>query len=773
MTATLSRTHVKSPSRPPSDTAADMGRPAERRQRRRWPWLVGVVLVAALTTAHLVLGHFMRVPIIQPDELGYINNAHYLTRGGLKPSVQYYPGFSLLLMPVWLFTKDPLHVWRAALVINSVLAGAGGVVTWTLCGRLAPNLTGWRRLLVTATVCAYPAFLLFSNLALSECLFALLFGVTVLLAGRAFAGGSNAWWAATGVATGSLALVHPRGYAVVIAIAVMAFVSLRPWAAGPDERSVAARASSLLTLAAGTTLSLGITQLLVSSTRGGTIKGFVVYQPDSIISKSLSAHGAASLVWEIAGQFFYLSVATAGLVPLGLFFGLRSLHAAARRQRPDRSPATMARAFAAVAFLGVWALSSLFMNLGERADKLIYGRYNEGVIAPLLVIALAEILAPERLRRFSSRAFAARRWLVVGAFSIGASGAGLAYGRTTAQLHGEYNPINTLGLFSILHHYSGAINVLGIAVAGIGALALLAVVSWKLPSLAAVVLAAAFVGTAVHAQASYLVPGTRARAEQNVMAGTIGLLNTDLEVTEPCIGYDATAATAYNFFATSFLLPDQNFEWFDATSGAAPCGPLVISGHRDFATHYPGARIVTFEQDVDEALWALPGPVQDQLDLAGWLLPAQTPGVLPEDARHASLTVAPKSGGTASPTVIAAGAVHKVQILATHDHAGAPWPDEAGLGQGTYAVRLVADWFTPDSLPGSAAQAGSPVSTIDVALPRTVLPGETAEITLPLTARAADGTALPPGNYKVRVVMLQEQAPSFTDPGLVLDVTVR
>ena len=769
MTATLTRTPVQPTSGRPANMSADATRPHTQTRGRRWPWLVGIVLVAVLVGGHLLLGHFMRVPIIHPDELGYINNAHYLTRGGLKPTVQYYPGFSLLLVPVWLVTSDPLHVWRTALIINSALAGAAGIVTWTLCGRLASNLTGWRRLLVTATVSAYPAFLLYSNLALSECLFAFLFGVTVLLGARAFAGGSNGWWAATGVATGALALVHPRGYAVVAAIAIMAMVSLRPWRAGTSERPLAVRLSALLTLAAGTTFSLGVTQLLVSTTRGGAIKGFVVYQPDSIISKSLTAHGAASLVWEIAGQFFYLSVATVGLVPLGLFFGLRALHAVARDKRPDRSPATMARAFAAVAFLGVWALSSLFMNLGERADKLIYGRYNEGVIAPLLVIALAEILAPERLRRFSSRAFAARRWLVIGTFSIGASGAALAYGRSAAELHAEYNPINTLGLFSPLHHYSGTINVLALTGIGIGALVLVAVAALRLPGLAALVLAAAFLATSIQAEASYLVPGSRARAEQNVIAGTINLLSSDLEISEPCLGYDPTAATSFNFFATSFLLPAQRFEWFDATKGATPCGPLVISGHRDFAARYPGARIVTFEQDVDEALWALPGSTQDQLALAGWLLPAQTPGELPEDARHASLSVVDAAG----PTVVAAGASRKIQILATHDHAGAPWPDDGGLGQGIYAVRLGASWFTPDQLPARADELGQPLEQTDVALTRTVLPGQTATITLPLVARAQDGTPLAAGNYKVRIVMLQEQAPAFTDQGLVLDVVVR
>ena len=751
MTATLTRPPVE----PPHGLAVAMAPPATAPKRHRI-WLLGVLLVAALAAVHLLLGWPMRGPIIQPDELGYIANAHFFTRGGLKPIVQYYPGFSLLLLPAWLFTKDPLQVWRYAIVVNALLAAGAGVLTWMLCGRLAPNLHGRRRLLVVGAVSLYPAFLLYSNLALSECLFVVLFGLVVLLAGRAFSGAHSGWWAGLGVATGALPLVHPRGYAVVAAVGVMAIVALRPW----RGEARATKLSSLLNLAAGGTLGLGVTELLVKATHGATLTGFAVYQPEGIVSRSLTAAGAMSLVWELAGQFFYLSLATLGLLPLGLFFGLRALHAMVKGK--DQTAATAARAFAAVAFLGVWVLSSMFMNLGDRTDKLIYGRYNEGVIAPLLVIALAEVLAPARRRRFSSRAFAARRWLVIGALSIGVSGAALAYGRSAAELHEPFNAVNTLGLFTLLHHYAGVIDVFAFAAVGFAVVAVLAIASWKAPVVVVVAIAGIFLATSLQAQTTYLVPGTQARAEQTVIATTLARASNELGINAPCIGYDPTDSTMFNFFATSFLLPDQRFAWFDGTGGGAPCGPLVLSGNRDFGTHYPGARLVTFERDASVTLWALPGPVQDALDNAGWLLPQQTPGVLPDEALHASLSAAPSA-----PPPIPSGAIRDIHVLANHDQGGSPWPDEGGLGQGAFAVRLLASWFTPDQL-----DSGKPFRQTEVALPETVLPGGTANLTVPLIARAADGSALPPGQYKVRVALYQEQAAPFSDNGLVLDVVV-
>jgi hypothetical protein len=613
---------------------------------------------------------------------------------------------------------------------------------------------------VAGLVCLYPPFLLYSNLALAECLFVLLFGVVVLLAGRAFAGGSLGWWGALGLAGGALALVHPRGFAVVVAVALMSLLALRTWRAWPSG----------VALAAGITLSLGISRVVVTATRGPIITGFSAYQPDSIISKSLSAHGAASLLWEAAGQFFYLSVATVGLVPLGLFLGLRSLRGVVHGQR---SAANMARGFAALSFLGVWALSSLFMNLGDRADKLIYGRYNEGVIAPLLIIALAEILSPGRLRRFADRAargFAARRWLVLGTLSTVLSAAALYHGRSRAALHGDLNPINVLALYPLLHHYNDAIEVASFAAVGVAVLFLLALIAWRAPWVTAVLLAAIFVATTMQAETAYLVPGSRARGAQDVIVDTLTRASSQLGLNEPCIGYDPTAATDFNYFETEFRLPAQRFVWFNGSAGATPCGPLVISGNPSFATRYPGARLVTFEEDVDQSLWALPGTVQDRLAAAGWLLPSQTPGELPATAREASLFVPGAEGAT---TTLRSGATTTVRVLATHEGAGAPWPTDADLHQGTFAVRLSVGWYTPEDLPVGAGLRGNPLRITDVALPRTVLPGETATLSVPLTARTQSGSALAAGLYKVRVLVFQEGAAPFTDPGVVLDVVVR
>src|SRR5438445_13381693 len=114
--------------RPRASTRSDV-----RAGRWRWPAaLFGVTVVV-----HLALVHGMRAPIIHTDEYAYLDIARYLAHGGRLPRADYYPGYSLTLLPVALLTKDPLTLYRGALVVNALLAGVTTVLAYVLAARLA------------------------------------------------------------------------------------------------------------------------------------------------------------------------------------------------------------------------------------------------------------------------------------------------------------------------------------------------------------------------------------------------------------------------------------------------------------------------------------------------------------------------------------------------------------------------------------------------------------------------------------------------------------
>ncbi|GAC1310502.1 MAG: hypothetical protein NVSMB16_07130 [Acidimicrobiales bacterium] len=744
--------------------------------------VVGLASVAALIGIHLVLSAPMRVPIIHPDELGYLENARFLARGGLRSETEYYPGFSLLLVPLWWLGAAPLTIYRQTLGLEAVLAGLSGWATWRLTPRLTPGLSGWRRLILVAVVSVYPPFLLFGDFALAETAFAAVFAVVVLAAASALPGRRPSRWALLGVTSGLLTLVHPRGLAVVVAAGIAGLVVLgfRRTSLGP-----------LLAMAGGMAVSLALTRWLVTYVKGPASNGFAAYRPDGIISKSLSLHGAGSLIAELGGQLFYLSVATVGLVPLGLLVGGRAV---VRTLRGDRTPWVLTQAFATIAFCGVWALSSLFMNLGDRADKLIYGRYNEGVIVPLLIIALAEMLdrsAPGRARHLSPRrfrAYATRRWIAAGAGAVVVSGLFVQYGHSAAERHQTLNPVNVLALAPLLSRNANGIDpylIAGLAIVAIVAVALL---SWRLPIVAALVLVVGFAASTVDTQTRYVVPGTQARAAQDDIAEALTALRVAPGVDTSCIGYDAEKGIDYNYYNDRFLLPGQRFVWFDGSRLQSPCGTLVVSRRADFAARYPEARLIMAESYQPQSLWAVARESDatfTALSDGGWLSPpspSATGAVAlgPEALRGAVLSV--DRGG---PFTLASGASNSLRLTVAHLGGGAPWPGAAALhtGTATFAVQVAIRWY-PDADPlgnpgdyhACPSGFGGPVAHScppPVDLPQTLLPGAKATIPIRLDARDSSGRPLAAGAYRVQIGLLQQGVGSFADPPLELPVTVR
>jgi hypothetical protein len=704
----------------PSDEASP---PVPGRDRRRWPPLAvaaAALAVLAVVAAHLALMAPLRVPVIHPDELGYVQNAHYLARGGLKPTVGYYPGYSLLLVPLWWLIHAPLTVWRGALVVNAVLAGVAVVLAWCLLGRLSPGLDRrWRALIVAATA-AYPALLLFSDFSMAETAFA---------------------------------LVHPRGFAVYVAAGLIALVAL----VRLGRRSVPA----LGALAGGLAAAFVVIHVVVAALRAPA-RQFTAYSPGGILSRVETVHGFLNLVSEAGGQLFYLSVATLGLVPFGLWLAARDLRAAIGG---DRRASVLTRAFAGLAFVGVWAVSSLFMNLGTRADKLIYGRYNDGAIAPLLLIALAELARPAAgaaigLGRARLRAVAT--WVLVGAGALVVSAAFTGLGHPGSEVHGPLNPVNVIAIVPYIRHFGGKVEVLALLGVALAGLAVLAAVAVRWPAVAIAALAAGFVVLAVRTQATYILPGSRARAAENAVPLAIAALRTHTTADLSCVGWDTPSGDqSFFLYAAEFDLPEQPIVEFGAANGP-PCGPIVVSADPNFTARYPGARMITVDPYAHVALWALPGtPTSAALAAAGWLLPA-SPSPLPASARSDTLEAA-------APGPMASGGAQPLRVAVTHAAGGAPWPALLTY-QGRDAVRLSVWWQAPAGVsaaapcpvPGRSTQAAA-CQVVD--FPRVIAPGSTTAVTTRLQARAADGRPLPAGTYTVHLGLYQEGVGTFTDSG--------
>ncbi|MGH9063132.1 MAG: hypothetical protein ACRDZQ_10205, partial [Acidimicrobiales bacterium] len=275
-------------------------------------WLAPLVVVVLVGATHIWLASHMRAPVVQADEFGYLYGAHFLALGGPHPATAnyaaspYYPGYSLLLVPLWWLSRSTATVYRWALLENVVLAALTAWLAYLLAGRLAPRLGPWVRALVALVVAAYPSYLLFANIAESENLLVPAVLGICLLARRAFASREPWTWAALGLAGGLLYAVHPSALAVTVAVAAVGAWVARPWRG--HLRLPGA-------LGAGLVVGLALARALIGYvTAGGPTDtgGFL-----SALGRGLGPGGLSRLGVDAAGQLLYLLAASAGLVVLG------------------------------------------------------------------------------------------------------------------------------------------------------------------------------------------------------------------------------------------------------------------------------------------------------------------------------------------------------------------------------------------------------------------------------------------------------------------------
>ena len=344
-----------------------------------------------------------------PDEPAQLAMARFLGGGvpwTMHDHSTWQPGYATLLSPVHWFTDDPVVVHHAALALNALLGGVAAAVLVVLARRLTP-LGPWSGAAVAGMVALTPAVLFPTVLVWSESLVAVCFllaVVALLRYAETPTVGRGAW---AGIVSAAAFGTHSRMLPLaVVTIGVAVVLAVRR---ETSRRSAAAVVA--LTAAAMVAVKLYT----------GWIVDRLWDEPSSTnsLGGALShvAGAPVSTVLALAGQTWYLVVSTVGLVVYGSFVVVRAVRG---REEAIGPLAPVERAglrrrdsivLLAIAVLGV-APSVLFMADRYRPDQVVYGRYNDVVVQPVVVIGLAVLVTTTSIRR-----------IVVGAVTTGALGA--------------------------------------------------------------------------------------------------------------------------------------------------------------------------------------------------------------------------------------------------------------------------------------------------------------------------------------------------------------
>ncbi|HEY2737370.1 MAG TPA: hypothetical protein VGK45_03135, partial [Thermoanaerobaculia bacterium] len=397
------------------------------------PRLGEILISLALAVLHLALSAPLRSPMIFGDEAAHLGIARFLAARPPYPQLAspvmgwtpyYHFGYPLLLAPLARL-GGPLFLYHGALAVNALALAALYLILASFA-RQVLDLSRFDAGLAALAASLYPAFLMQGNIAWSE---SLLITVVALLpvsfyrlasfpkVGEGLApsrvGGKvlltppdppPAREGASPSPTFKLALraclfcglaaftyaVHLRALALV-PLALLAVVVL--WRLG--------RLSGKALVAAAATT--GVALLAIRAVDAVIVARLWAGSRQQVTALDLAARlgdpvGLAHSLLALAGQLWYLTVASAGLFPLGVWVLVRIVRQGNTPEKRLTAGFTLAVAAA------ILATSALFFGEFTRADAAIYGRYNEAFLAPFLVAGLAGFAALLRRHRLAAAA---------------------------------------------------------------------------------------------------------------------------------------------------------------------------------------------------------------------------------------------------------------------------------------------------------------------------------------------------------------------------------
>jgi hypothetical protein len=733
-------------------------------------WVVPLLLYAGFVSLLLFFGNGIYVPIIHGDEAGYVGNARFLTLDYKVPKYNnpYHPGYSLLIAPVFWFTSDTTAAYRAIIVLNAFILSLNILAIYFLLKKIWPDIKTHILLTITLVTCLYPTSALSSNLAMSEAGFIPFYGLTCLSAACAFDKRYWFYWVILGILAGFLYVIHPKAIAVICALVIVSI-----WVLWPLLKNIHLHISFfsglVIIIISGKYIEKYISehghwsaQISTTSTSAYSAKAFVSSQISTIDFSRLLV-----LIYEIAGQGFYLIVSTYGLFVVSLIVAF--IYFKKVFINGDKSLIAQISAFIGLSMVATWMLSSLKMYNGSRADHFIYGRYNEGVLSPFILLSLIGLLHP-----LWREIISARKWVVIVCGSFLVFGGLLFFGRTPEELSRSLNPANVLGIFPVYRVFQE----LSIIKIGLFSLALSlpfvyltrrynkSIVVWGLIGV--------FLVSSYYTGKVYFTWGARSRAKQKVVADAVNKISDNLNVDFPCINYDRTTFQFWHYFNYQFFLPRSEFRYFEPRKKPPLCSELIISGRYDINKYYPYARLITFENHFKQALWVTPGNVQKRLINKGLVFPEKFPGPLEPEAYRSEIRIHNYSKD--SLITLRKGESRNLTATVQHQGLGSPWPNRYGLGEEHSSVSLGIIWYQKISQESKERrsinnislykkrlkrlrqreQAPSRLAEYRSELPYTLFPGESVVLRIVLKPFGYDKKPLPSGEYKVVLSMVQE-----------------
>jgi hypothetical protein len=568
-------------------------------ERKRKTWLILGTCYLVLVCIHSLMVLWMKGPIYVADETGYLGNARFLIGKGVMPnmvgSAFYHAGYSLLISPAFWFSSDPKEIYIFVLVINGLLTSSLLLFLFYWLKKFFLIDTKYS-LLASFTTCLYPAFLLNSNIAVSENALIPLWILPMIFLYLMIKHESFLWGILFGFSVSFLYTVHPRSL-VLLPVSGLYLVGLTLFRILPGRITVVSFLSLLIN--SFVTRELNRYLQVLGWGGGGTPSR------SQLLGTFLDSNGMIKIMINMVGQLWYITVSTYGLWFVGFLIIVIKIwkYRSALIKREPSSAIVHGLTFYLLSCGGILITSVLFLSRFRLSgDALIYGRYNECFIAVGVAVALGVFLE-NRFNEGYRKSIGPIVILILFGLSVITLGIGVKLIKDPTITGG----IHWLGVFPVLGAirfklgFSFFTGLLGCSLYALVIILILAVAFKAKKRYGLIVLWFLFLTFTVVQYVYLLLPESK-RVESLTLPKVIRAMpNVEM------VSFDQAFKRPAELYRYQYFLPNTRFLFFNSSKPEFPETDLFITSRFSAVPSKIGARLVGLEKEGDLALWVKKG----------------------------------------------------------------------------------------------------------------------------------------------------------------------
>lgn len=335
--------------------------------------------------------HNLHQIFVLQDEFGYWATAAKFAGKdwtGIIANCPYYSyGYSFLLAPLVAFIKNDEIRYQCAIGINVLLYLGAYMLSRGCMRELKMNISRVNQELICFIVALYGNTLFQINIAWTETLLYFLFWLFAYLFLKYIKKHQTKYAVIAVLVLAYMYIVHQRAIGAVVCGGLLLLVEILK---SKDDLSKQKMKSVIKILVAGVVIFV-IAYLMKKNLKeylwigqNAEVAGRNEYSGQiSKLASLFSLSGIKALIYSLTGKIVYLLISTCGLITLAFYEPIKEIF---HKELTVKTRFAIMSALCILAEVGVSAI--FWMNNNRRIDGLIYGRYAEAFIGPILMLGL-------------------------------------------------------------------------------------------------------------------------------------------------------------------------------------------------------------------------------------------------------------------------------------------------------------------------------------------------------------------------------------------------